>query len=174
MRTKDQSITLEDTANPEAESALKRQERYRLMWMDTKYEPGTVKVVAYNEAGEAVAEQQVCTAGKPHHIELSVDRATIKADGRDLAFVTVRVVDKDGNLCPSADNLIRYTVKGAGSYRAGANGDPTSLELFHEPQMHLFSGMMTAIVESTEKPGTITLTATAKGLKSASITIKTE
>jgi beta-galactosidase len=173
VRTKDLSITLEGTMNPESEQALKRQERYRLMWMDVKYEPGTVKVVAYNEAGEAVAEEQVCTAGKPHHIELSVDRAAIKADGRDLAFVTVRVVDKDGNLCPNADNLIRYSVKGAGSYRAGANGDPTSLELFHVPQMHVFSGMMTAIVQSSETPGTITLTATAKGLKSATISVKT-
>jgi beta-galactosidase len=148
--------------------------RYRLMWMDVKYEPGTVKVVAYNEAGEAVAEQEIRTAGAPHHIELSVDRATIKADGRDLAFVTVSVVDKDGNLCPMADNQITYTVKGAGRYRAGANGDPTSLELFHEPRMRVFSGMMTAIVESSESAGTITLTAKAKGLKSATITIKSE
>ncbi|MBO5717678.1 MAG: DUF4982 domain-containing protein [Alistipes sp.] len=174
VRTKDSSITIEDTMNPEAEEALKRQERYRLMWMDVKYEPGTVKVVAYNEAGEAVAEQEIRTAGAPHHIELSVDRATIKADGRDLAFVTVSVVDKDGNLCPMADNQITYTVKGAGRYRAGANGDPTSLELFHEPRMRVFSGMMTAIVESSESAGTITLTAKAKGLKSATITIKSE
>ena len=174
VRTKDTTINLENTNSAEAEKALKRQERYRLMWMDVKYEPGTIKVVAYNEAGEAVAEEEVRTAGAPHHIELSVDRATIKADGRDLAFVTVSVVDKDGNLCPMADNKISYSVKGAGKYRAGANGDPTSLELFHEPRMRVFSGMMTAIVESSEKAGTITLTATAKGLKSASITIKTE
>jgi beta-galactosidase len=173
-RTKDTTIDIENTHTPEAEKALKRQQRYRLMWLDTKYEPGTVKVVAYNEAGEAVAEQQIVTAGKPHHIELSADRTTIKADGRDLSFITVRVVDKDGNLCPAADNEIRYTVKGAGSYRAGANGDPTSLELFHEPHMRVFSGMMTAIVESSDKPGTITLTATAKGLKSATIVVKTE
>ena len=174
VRTKDTTINLENTNSAEAEKALKRQKRYRLMWMDVKYEPGTIKVVAYNEAGEAVAEEEVRTAGAPHHIELSVDRATIKADGRDLAFVTVSVVDKDGNLCPMADNKISYSVKGAGKYRAGANGDPTSLELFHEPRMRVFSGMMTAIVESSEKAGTITLTATAKGLKSASITIKTE
>ena len=164
VRTKDTTINLENTNSAEAEKALKRQERYRLMWMDVKYEPGTIKVVAYNEAGEAVAEEEVRTAGAPHHIELSVDRATIKADGRDLAFVTVSVVDKDGNLCPMADNKISYSVKGAGKYRAGANGDPTSLELFHEPRMRVFSGMMTAIVESSEKAGTITLTATAKGL----------
>ena len=88
--------------------------------------------------------------------------------------MTVKVVDKDGNLCPNADNLIKYSVKGAGFYRAGANGNPVSLELFHEPQMKLFSGMMTAIVQSTDNAGDITLTATAKGLKSATIVIRAE
>ena len=174
IRTKDSSITLENTWNEEAEKALKRQSRYRLMWMDTKYEPGTVKVVAYNERGEAVAEREMKTAGKPHHIELSVDRATIEANGKDLAFVTVSVVDKDGNLCPAAENLIEFSVSGAGHYRAGANGNPVSLEPFHEPKMKVFSGMMTAIVESNDTPGTITLTARSKGLKSAKIVINSK
>ena len=174
VRTKDTSVTLENSWDEESERSLKRQSRYRLMWMDTKYEPGTVKVVAYNEAGEAVAEREVKTAGKPHHIELKVDRATIEANGKDLAFVTVSVVDKDGNLCPAADNLIEFSVAGEGHYRAGANGNSVSLELFHEPRMKVFSGMMTAIVESNDTPGTITLTARSKGLKSAKIVIKSE
>ena len=174
VRTKDTSVTLENSWDEESEKALKRQSRYRLMWMDTKYEPGTVKVVAYNEVGEAVAEREVKTAGKPHHIELKVDRATIEANGKDLAFVTVSVVDKDGNLCPAADNLIEFSVAGEGHYRAGANGNSVSLELFHEPRMKVFSGMMTAIVESNDTPGTITLTARSKGLKSAKIVIKSE
>ena len=174
VRTKDTSVTLENSWDEESEKALKRQSRYRLMWMDTKYEPGTVKVVAYNEAGEAVAEREVKTADKPHHIELKVDRATIEANGKDLAFVTVSVVDKDGNLCPAADNLIEFSVAGEGHYRAGANGNSVSLELFHEPRMKVFSGMMTAIVESNDTPGTITLTARSKGLKSAKIVIKSE
>lgn len=174
VRTKDTSVTLENSWDEESERSLKRQSRYRLMWMDTKYEPGTVKVVAYNEAGEAVAEREVKTAGKPHHIELKVDRATIEANGKDLAFVTVSVVDKDGNLCPAADNLIEFSVAGEGHYRAGANGNSVSLELFHEPRMKVFSGMMTAIVESNDIPGTITLTARSKGLKSAKIVIKSE
>lgn len=174
VRTKDTSVTLENSWDEESEKSLKRQSRYRLMWMDTKYEPGTVKVVAYNEAGEAVAEREVKTAGKPHHIELKVDRATIEANGKDLAFVTVSVVDKDGNLCPAADNLIEFSVAGEGHYRAGANGNSVSLELFHEPRMKVFSGMMTAIVESNDTPGTITLTARSKGLKSAKIVIKSE
>ena len=146
---------------------FKRQTRYRLMWMDTKYEPGTVKVVAYDANGKAVAEKEMHTAGKAHHIELIPDRATIDADGKDLSFVTVRVVDKDGNLCPMAENQIQFRVKGKGTYCAGANGNPASLESFQEPSMKVFSGMMTAIVQSTDEPGEITLEATAKGLKKA-------
>ena len=175
VRTKDLTITAEGTMeHPETATSFKRQQRYRLMWMDTKYQPGEVKVVAYDKDGNAVAEQVVRTAGKPHHIELVADRSTIKADGRDLSFITVRVVDKDGNLCPDAQHLVEYSVKGAGFYRAGASGNPVSLELFHEPRMKVFNGMMTAIVQSNETAGEITLTAKAKGLKSAKIVIKTE
>lgn len=174
VRTKDMSITWENSADKESIESLKRQQRYRLMWMDTKYEPGVVKVVAYNDKGEAVAESEVRTAGKPHHIELEADRTTIKADGHDLSFVTVKVVDKDGNLCPDASHSIAYTVSGEGFYRAGANGDPVSLELFHEPKMQVFKGMMTAIVQSDCDSGKITLRATSKGLKSAKIEISAE
>ena len=170
-RTKDLTVTAENSADSASIADFKRQKRYRLMWMDTKYEPGTVKVVAYNDKGEAVAEKEIHTAGKPDHIELVADRNEIKADGKDLSFVTVRVVDKEGNLCPDAQHLIKYSVKGAGTYRAGANGDPTSLELFHVPQMKVFNGMMTAVVQSTDKPGEIILTATGKGLKSGRLVL---
>ena len=173
-RTKDLSVTIENSADSASMASLKRQKRYRLMWMDTKYEPGTVKVVAYDKNGKAVAEKEIHTAGKPHHIELVANRSTIKADGKDLSFVTVKVVDKDGNLCPHADNQISFRVKGKGTYRAGANGDPTSLESFQTPRMKVFNGMMTAIVQSTEEAGTITLEATAKGLKKQTLTITTE
>ncbi|MBR4028740.1 MAG: DUF4982 domain-containing protein [Alistipes sp.] len=174
VRTKDESIVMENSIGAEAEKNFVRQQRYRLMWMDTRYEPGEVEVVAYDKEGNAVARRVMRTAAKPYRIVLEADRSTIKADGKDLSFVTVKVVDKDGNLCPNAQHLVKYSVKGAGSYRAGANGDPTSLELFHKPQMKLFNGMMTAIVQSSEKAGEITLTATSKGLKSAKIVVKTE
>ena len=173
-RTKDLTVTPENSADSTSMMSFKRQQRYRLMWMDTKYEPGTVKVVAYNDKGEAVAEKEIHTAGKPHHIELEADRQTIKADGRDLSFITVKVVDKDGNLCPNAQHLIKYSVKGEGFYRAGANGNSVSLELFHEPRMQVFNGMMTAIVQTNGKPGNIILTATGKGLKAGKIVIKAE
>ena len=173
-RTKDLSVTIDNSADSVSMANLKRQQRYRLMWMDTKYEPGTVKVVAYDKDGKAVAEKEIHTAGKPHHIELTPDRAQIKADGKDLSFVTVRVVDKDGNLCPLADNVINFKVKGAGTYRAGANGNPASLESFQTPKMKVFNGMMTAIVSSSDKPGKIILEASGKGLTKGVLEIESK
>lgn len=170
VRKKDLSVTVHNSDSKD----FKRQDRYRLMWMDTKYEPGTVKVVAYDENGKAVAEKQIHTAGKPHRLELIADRSEIKADGRDISFITVRVVDKDGNLCPNAQDLVKFKVKGDGTYRAGANGNSVSLDLFHLPQMHLFNGMLTAIVQSNDKAGIIVLEATMKGVKKATIEIKTK
>lgn len=153
-------------------SSLKN--RYRLMWMDTKYEPGEVKVVAYDKNGKAVAEKVVRTAGKPHHIELVSNRNELTADGKDLAYVTVKVVDKDGNLCPADNRLINFSVKGTGKYRAAANGDPTNLEQFHLPKMHAFNGMLTAILQAGETAGEIVFTAKANGVKAGNIRIQTK
>lgn len=150
------------------------QHRYRLMWMDVLYEPGEVKVVAYNEKGEARKETTVKTAGKPHRIELISDREAIDADGKDLAYINVRVVDKDGNLCPVDQRLIEFSVSGNGSYRASANGDPTCLYMFHEPRMPLFNGQATAIVQSSEIVGKILLTAKGKGVQNGTIEIVTK
>ena len=153
-------------------SSLKN--RYRLMWMDTKYEPGEVKVVAYDKNGKAVAEKVVRTAGKPHHIELVSNRNELTADGKDLAYVTVKVVDKDGNLCPADNRQINFSVKGTGKYRAAANGDPTNLEQFHLPKMHAFNGMLTAILQAGETVGEIVFTAKANGVKAGNIRIQTK
>lgn len=150
------------------------QERYRLMWMDVVYEPGEVKVVAYDKDGNAVEEKIIRTAGKPHHLDLTVDRNEITADGKDLAYITVSVVDKDGNLCPHDGRLINFAVKGAGKYRASANGNATNLDLFHLPKMHAFSGQLTAIVQAGEMAGSIHFEAKTQGLKSGKITITTK
>ena len=167
-------MTVFNSADSVSMANLKRQTRYRLMWMETVYEPGTVRVVAYDKDGNPAAEKEIHTAGKPYRIELKADRNVIRADGKDLSFVTVRVTDKDGNLCPLADNEISFKVKGKGWYRAGANGNPTSLEPFQKPQMKVFSGMMTVIVSSTEEPGEIILEATSRGLKKATVRIVSE
>lgn len=173
-RVKDLSVSIDNSKDSLAAAQFKRQQRYRLMWMDTKYEPGTVKVVAYDENGKAMAMKEIHTAGEPHHLELEADRSVIKADEEDLAFVTVRVVDKDGNLCPLAGHEIRFKVKGAGVYRAGANGNPASLESFQKPQMKVFNGMMTAIIASNGKPGEMVLEASGAGLRKAVLKLRAE
>ncbi len=144
------------------------------MWMDTKYEPGTVKVVAYDADGKAVAEEQVKTASKPYRIVLTADRNKLIADGRDISFINVRIVDKDGNFCPDETRQIRFRVTGSGSYKAAANGNSISLESFQAPAMRLFSGQLTALVQSAGTPGTIQFEASAKGVKSARITLSVE
>lgn len=150
------------------------QNRYRLMWMDVKYEPGTLKVVAFDDDGNPVAEKEVQTSGKPHKIVLKPDRIRLKANGKDLAFVTASVVDKNGIPCPTANNRLNFRVKGAGKYKAAANGDATSLEVFHSPTRKLFSGKLVVIVSSTEEAGNMELTVTGKGLKTGKIQLKSE
>ncbi|MDR2058307.1 MAG: DUF4982 domain-containing protein [Dysgonamonadaceae bacterium] len=147
------------------------QNRYRLMWMDAVYEPGEIKVIAYDAQGKAAGEKNLRTAGKPHHIRLTADRAQIIPDNKDLAYIRVSVVDKDGNLCPNDQRLITFTVRGEGRFKASANGDPACLDLFHLPQIHAFNGELVAIVQSGEKPGKIVLEAKAKGLKTGKIEI---
>ena len=148
-----------------------KMERYRLMWNDVVYEPGEVMVVAYDENGNETGRKSVKTAGKPHHLVLTPNRTNLNAGEEDLLYVTVQVADKDGNLVPTDEREVRFNVSGAGSFKATANGDPTSLRSFQEPVMDLFSGAATAIVEAGEVPGTITFTASAKGVKPATITI---
>ncbi len=151
-----------------------KQHRYRLMWMDVEYEPGTLKVVAFDDKGNPVAEKEIHTAGKPHHLELSADRKTISADGNDLSYITVSVVDKDGNLCATADNQLNFEVSGSGKFRAVCNGDATSLELFHLPTMKAFSGKLAVTVQSLKEAGDIKLKVQGKGLKTAEISLSAE
>ncbi|MFK8375731.1 DUF4982 domain-containing protein [Capnocytophaga canimorsus] len=173
-RSKDLNIPLDGSYTKEAQQSFERQKRYRLMWLDTKYEAGEVKVIAYDKNGKAVAEKIVKTAGKPHSLRLTADRNVITADGKDLSFITIEAVDKDGNLCPNVNDLVTFKVSGAGTYRAAANGDATSTDQFHLPKMHLFNGKLVAIVQSSEKAGEITFEAKSKGLKTAVIKVKTK
>jgi beta-galactosidase len=147
------------------------QERYRLMWMDVKYQPGTVKVVAFGKDGKPEAEKQVVTSGKPYKILLEPDRTTIDADGNDISFITVTIVDKNGNVCPAAAPQLTFTVAGNGVYRAACNGDATSLEQFHLPTMKAFNGKLVLLVQSTNTPGNISIKVNGAGLKDGTIGI---
>ncbi|MDE6340533.1 MAG: DUF4982 domain-containing protein [Muribaculaceae bacterium] len=145
--------------------------RYRLMWNETVYEPGEVKVVAYNADGSVAGERVMRTAGKPDHLVLTANRKELVGNGEDLVYITVQVADKDGNIVPTDEREVKFTVKGDGTFRATANGDPTSLRPFEKPEMDLFSGAATAIVQAGDKPGLITFEAKAKGVKGAKLTI---
>ena len=173
-RYKDLSIKLEEEEKDGNPEDLERQKRYRLMWMDTKYEAGVVKVVAYDNNGKAVTEKEIRTAGKPYALRLTTHKETaFSPNGKDLAYITVEAVDKDGNLCPNVNDLVTFSVKGVGSYRAAANGDPTCTDVFHLPKMHLFNGKLVVILQSGEEKGKTTLKAQSKRLK-GEITIISE
>ena len=142
-----------------------RLDRYRLRWNDVVYRPGELKVVAYDANGRIAGEQVVRTAGAPDHLEVILDRAalarTTSQDTPDLAFATVRIVDKDGNLCPDADTRLRFATTGAVSYAAACNGDATSLEIFSQPTMKAFHGQLVVVVEAGAATGKGTLRVSA-------------
>lgn len=145
--------------------------RYRLMWNDVKYAPGELRVVAYDESGNVAAKKTVKTAGKPHHLVISANRKELMADGEDLVYFTVQVADKDGNIVPTDNRLVKFNVTGAGTFCATANGDPTCVYPFQNPEMPLFSGALTVIAKASREVGCIEFEATAKGVKSAKVAI---
>mgnify|MGYP000845840374 FL=1 len=134
-----------------------RLDRYRLRWNNVVYQPGELKVIAYDANGKPAAEQVVRTAGEPHHLVVQADKPSLAADGQDLLYLTVSMVDKDGNLCPDADDELTFDVSGAAKFKAVCNGDATSLELFHLPHMRLFHGQLVVTVQSNKAKGKVKL-----------------
>ena len=150
-----------------------RLDRYRLRWNNVKYEPGEIKVVAYDYDGTAKGEKIIRTAGAPARIVLKADRNSISSKGEDLSFVTVSVVDKNGTPCATANNNMKFAVSGAGKFRAACNGDATSLVAFNSTEMPLFSGELVVVVEGL-KHGTAMLSVSADGLPTATLPIEVE
>lgn len=150
-----------------------RLDRYRLRWNNVKYEPGEIKVVAYDYDGTAKGEKIIRTAGTPARIVLKADRNSISSKGEDLSFVTVSVVDKNGTPCPTATNNMKFNVSGAGKFRAACNGDATSLVAFNSTEMPLFSGELVVVVEGL-RHGTAMLSVLADGLPTATLPIEVE
>ncbi len=143
---------------------------YRLRW-DVPFQPGELKVVAYRD-GKPVAEDHVTTAGEPAAIELVADRTRLSGS-EDLAFVTVRVVDSEGNLCPRADHRIDFEVEGSGRLAAVGNGDAASTDPFQANWRKAFSGQCLAIVAPNKlERGGFKLLASSEGLEAASIQIE--
>lgn len=150
-----------------------RLDRYRLRWNNVKYEPGEIKVVAYDYDGTAKGEKIIRTAGAPSRIVLKADRNSISSKGEDLSFITVSVVDKNGTPCPTATNNMKFNVSGAGKFRAACNGDATSLVAFNSTEMPLFSGELVVVVEGL-RHGTAMLSVSADGLPTATLPIEVE
>lgn len=152
----------------------KRPFEYRLRWDDVVYEPGELKVIAYRK-GKKLGENIVKTTGNPIQLEASADRNKINSDGKDLAFITIRVTDKDGQTIPRAKNLIRFNIEGPGEIVATDNGDPTNLVSFPSHEREAFSGLCLVIVRSIRgKSGTIKITAESGSLKGSSLTVETK
>jgi beta-galactosidase len=142
-----------------------------VMWR-LPYQPGTLKAVS-RKNGKDVLTAEVKTAGAPAKIELIADRKSIKADGTDLSFITARVLDKDGNIVPNADNAITFTINGEAFIAGTDNGNPISLESFKDNHRKAFHGLALAVIQSKLAAGKVTITAISPGLQSSDIQIQT-
>lgn len=147
-------------------------ERYRLMWNDVVYEPGEVKAVAYDADGNEAAEKTVYTAGEARRIMLSADREAIASDGDDLVYITAAVVDKNGIVCPHADNRLYFSVTGDGELLTTDNGDQRETEPFVRPDKKCLAGYCVACVRSIkDRAGKLTLHVNGDGLDGAEISV---
>jgi beta-galactosidase len=136
-----------------------------------RFVSGTLRAEGFQN-GKLIATDVVKTAGDPAKIELTADRSVLQADGRDLSYITVKILDKQGTLVPDAGNLVCFDLEGEGTIAGVANGDPISIEPAKGRQRSAFSGMCQVVVQSTGKKGGILLKATSLGLASASIDLK--
>lgn len=141
-----------------------------VMWR-VPFEPGTLKAISRSK-GKVVLTEEVRTAGQPAKIVLVPDRKMIKADGSDLAFVTVKVVDANGTVVPQADNLVKFQLTGEGSIAGVDNGNQVSHEPFKANYRKAFHGLALTIVQAKTKGGKIVLKATSDGLAPAMVTIE--
>ena len=137
---------------------------------NVEYEPGEIKVISRKD-GVEVAHEIIKTSGRPAQIRLTADRSRIKADGEDLSFVTVEVLDRDGNLCPNAENDIHFDIEGVATIAGVDNGSPISHERFKDNHRKVFYGKALVVLQSKETPGNVRLIATSEHLKSAEVTI---
>lgn len=134
------------------------------------YTAGVLQAVS-RKNGKTVLSKEVKTAGAPARLILKADRSLIKADGKDLSFVTTTIVDKNGNTVPTANNLVQFKIAGEGFIAGVDSGDPVSHESLKGDSHTALNGLALAILQSNGRKGRITLTASAEGLQPATITV---
>jgi beta-galactosidase len=157
--------------NDESQGIRKKEgDALHAMWRLT-YVPGTLKAIG-RTGGKEVITQVINTAGEPEKIQLTADRTSIAADGSDLSFIMVDILDTNGNLVPYADNLVNFEVTGNAFIAGVDNGCQTSMEPFKANYRKAFNGKCLVVVQSNGKPGTITLNAKSGNLEGASVEIK--
>ncbi len=139
-------------------------ERFRLIWKDVNYEPGTLRAIAYSK-GMEIGEAVVKTTGEPDRLKLTPDRQTIQADGIDLSYILIEALDEDGNVCPLADNTLHIKVSGPARFTRVGNGNPQSMNSFASESIPLFSGKAMLIVGSGFEEGDVKVEVSSKGLK---------
>ena len=143
---------------------------YHVMWR-VPFEEGTIEAVSYDEKGNEVARQSRTTASEPENIILTADRSSINSCGNDLAYITVEVTDKNGNMNPIADNDIKFNVSGGGFIAGVDNGSPISMERFKDDHRKLFNGKALLIVQTDGSSEPIYIEASSNGLKPAHLQI---
>lgn len=138
-----------------------------------EYKPGKLTAVAKDENGEEIARDVVKTANEAKAIDLSADRQVIEADGYDLSYITVDIVDENGTLVPDANNLVNFEVSGNGVIVGVDNGNAASVERYKDNKREAFNGKALVIVQSTKDAGSFTLIATSNGLTTDTINVYT-
>lgn len=144
-------------------------DRYRLRWNEVVYEPGEIKVVALDANNRPMEERVIRTSGAPYQIKAKPEDMLLKADGKDLLYVTLEVQDQEGTLCPRDNSLLFVSVSGAGTLKALCNGDPTDQTSFASNYMRTFSGKLVVVIQSTKEAGDIELKVSGGKLKAASL-----
>jgi beta-galactosidase len=147
---------------------------YRYVWDEVIYQPGAIKAVGYGTEGEVIADKEIRTAGPPAKIGLEADRTIIQSDGQDLVFVTVKILDENGNICPKADNLVHFSIEGEGILECVGNGDPTCIESYQASERSAFFGLCLLVVRSTGNSGEIKISVQSKGMAEAIIEIHSD
>ncbi len=142
-----------------------------LMWR-VPFTPGTLKAVGTKDKKTLTTE--IKTAGKPEKIILDADRNQISADGKDLSFITVKILDKDSTMVPYADNLVNFKISGPGKIIGVDNGSETSHESFKANFRKAFNGLCLVVIQSKNKTGKIKLEANSEGLKGTKILINAD
>jgi beta-galactosidase len=150
--------------------ATSRENEWIARWK-VPYAAGKLRAIAYR-SGEEVESDELLTTGDPVNIAMKADRSSLEADGQDLSFVEVELLDNDGNRSYTAGNLVQFELEGPGKIVAVGSSNPMSPESYQAPHRKAYQGRCLVVVKTTREAGEIILTASSEGLQSANLTLE--